>query len=256
MLWYQGESNAGDPVGYSRCFPAMIQQWRAAWDSVTGLPRVAPFFFVQISSWAAGDGGVIAVQRIAQQAALSLPNVGMAVAADIGDPASPVHPIHPIKKQEVARRLFLAARNILYNQSDIPAEGPRVLKVVLDAWDPSWGDYHQGVGVSNVCYPGTGFFCLGLRVFFDQPLVLHPSYLSLSGNPASFELLTSNGQTQPVGLTGLSARDPTVLQLNVTVVVGAVQRAVLRYGWRDYPTMPLTNSQGQPAPSFNISISD
>jgi len=129
-----------------------------------------------------------------------------------------------------------------------------VRKVVLDAWDPSWGDYHQGVGVSNVCYPGTGFFCVGLRVFFDQPLVLHPVYELINGIAASFELLTSNGGTQPVGLTGVSSSDSTVLQLNVTVVVGPVQKAVLRYGWRDYPVMPLTNAQGQPAPSFNISI--
>jgi sialate O-acetylesterase len=255
MLWYQGESNAGDPVGYARCFPAMIKQWRSAWDTLSGVSSVAPFFFVQISSWAAGDGGVIATQRIAQEAALAVPRVGMAVAADIGDPASPVHPIHPIMKQEVARRLFLAARNILYNQSQIPAEGPRVQKVVLDTWDPSWGDYHQGVGVSDVCYPGTGFFCVGIRVFFDQPLVLHPSYQTLNGNPANFELLISNGATQPVGLTGVNLSNPSILQLNVTIVNGPVEKAVLRYGWRDYPTMPLTNAAGQPAPSFNISIS-
>lgn len=253
MLWYQGESNAGSPVSYSRCFPAMIKQWRSDFDQTSGTPAVAPFLFVQISSWPAGDGGTIAVQRFAQQAALALPKVGMAVAADIGDPASPIHPIHPIMKQEVARRLFLSARNLLFNDP-VPVDGPRIVKIVMDQWQPSWGDYHQGAGSLNVCAPGTGMFCVGFRVYFDQKLILNPSYQSLNGHPSAFEFVASNGGTQPVGLTGLSASDPTMLQLNATIVAGPLEHGVLRYAWRDYPSMPLTNSFGQPAPAFNVSV--
>jgi hypothetical protein len=48
-----------------------------------------------------------------QLAALELPGVGMAVTADIGDPAGVYHPIHPPYKQEVGRRAALAAENLV-----------------------------------------------------------------------------------------------------------------------------------------------
>ena len=33
ILWYQGESNSQEPELYSRCFPAMINQWRQYWSA-------------------------------------------------------------------------------------------------------------------------------------------------------------------------------------------------------------------------------
>lgn len=92
LAQYQGESNAGKPNAYQCQFPSKIAQWRADWP---GANASTPYIFVQLAPWPAHDVGLIAVQRYAQLAALKLPDVGMVVGADIGDPAGKYHPIHP-----------------------------------------------------------------------------------------------------------------------------------------------------------------
>jgi len=57
--------------------------------------------------------------REAQTMALELPNTGMAVTIDIGDPVD----IHPHNKQDVGKRLALAALHDTYG-FDIPYSGP------------------------------------------------------------------------------------------------------------------------------------
>lgn len=118
-LWYQGESNAGRAYQYRKSFPLMISDWRKRW----GLGDF-PFYLVQLASYDAGGGtsnkgSSWAELREAQAMTLSLPNTGMAVTTDIGDPAD----IHPRNKQDVGRRLAaLALRDIFGKQ--IVASGP------------------------------------------------------------------------------------------------------------------------------------
>eukprot|EP00052_Salpingoeca_macrocollata_P027021 m.254483 g.254483 ORF g.254483 m.254483 type:complete len:522 (-) comp22681_c2_seq13:26-1591(-) len=248
-LWYQGESNCGNPVGYSRCFPQMITQWRGDWAARAATPANTPFIFVQISSWPAGNTGAVSVQRYAQMAALKLDNVGMIVAADIGDPASALHPVHPPFKQEVARRGYQIAQSIIFNDAAAPPkQGPMVKALVVDKFSQDWGDYHYGTG-PGICALGE-FTCFGVRITFDQPLTLNPSFGSVHGMATAFELVSAHG-TQPVLLTGL--RDPYTVQLNVTDIMGQAQ--TLLYGWHDYPNMPLYSSKwNRPAPPFNVSL--
>lgn len=115
VIWYQGESNAGSveqALKYREQFPAMIRQWRRQWDA----PEL-PFLWVQLASWrSGGDRGDVSpwsVLRESQAATLSLPATAQAVAIDIGDVAD----IHPKNKQEVGRRLALAARHVTYGES-------------------------------------------------------------------------------------------------------------------------------------------
>lgn len=140
-----GEANAGDPVGYECQLPALISDWRKSWAAVGSNPT-APFAFVQIAAWPAGDTGLLATMRVAMEAALALENVGMIVAADMSDPAGAMHPIHPPWKAEVGRRAWLWADNALWGNASSPASGPRVSSVVVDHWNASWGDYHLGYG--------------------------------------------------------------------------------------------------------------
>ena len=119
VIWYQGEGNAAWPEVYEKLFPAMILSWRETWNHSD-----MPFYFVQLANFntAAYDGltpDKWARLRQAQFAALSLPNTGMAVAADIGDPKQ----IHPRNKQEVGRRLALWALADTYGKN-LTCSGP------------------------------------------------------------------------------------------------------------------------------------
>lgn len=121
VIWYQGESNANtaaDAKAYRRWFPQLIAQWRQQW----GQPQL-PFLWVQLASFSSGfdqgDNSPWSLLREAQNATLSLPNTGQAVAIDIGE----AHDIHPRNKQDVAKRLALAARQVAYGET-LQASGP------------------------------------------------------------------------------------------------------------------------------------
>ena len=131
-IWYQGESNVPRAYQYRKLFPAMIADWRRRWGQGD-----FPFLFVQMANYVSEktkpdhppepEESSWAELREAQSKTRSLANTGMAVTIDIGDPRD----IHPKNKQEVGRRLALAALGVAYGQ-DIVASGPefKSLKVV------------------------------------------------------------------------------------------------------------------------------
>jgi sialate O-acetylesterase len=121
VTWYQGESNAYRAYQYRTLFPAMIKQWRKKWDQGN-----FPFLFVQLANYHF-EPQVFPELREAQFMALSLPNTAMAVAIDVGDSAD----IHPKNKQEVGRRLSLAARKLAYGE-DITFSGPLYKSMVVN----------------------------------------------------------------------------------------------------------------------------
>ncbi|CAN5622587.1 sialate O-acetylesterase [soil metagenome] len=119
VIWYQGESNAGQAVEYRTLFPRMITDWREKWDEGD-----FPFLFVQLANYQAlqskpSEGG-IAMLREAQMKTLALPNTGMATAIDIGNGGD----IHPLDKVDVGLRLALAARHLVYGEDKLVYSGP------------------------------------------------------------------------------------------------------------------------------------
>ena len=114
-IWYQGESNAWRAYQYRTLFPAMIKNWRDAWGQGD-----FPFLFVQLANYMEPEPQPVesdwAELREAQLMTLSVPNTGMAIAIDIGEPD-----IHPKNKQDVGKRLALWAlaktygKNIVYS---------------------------------------------------------------------------------------------------------------------------------------------
>ncbi len=111
-IWYQGESNRERAFQYRTLFPAMIKDWRARWAMVGN--KEFPFYFVQIAPFNyGGDKGEAAELREAQMLTSALPNTGMAVTMDIGNPAD----IHPTKKKEVGHRLALWALAKTYGKA-------------------------------------------------------------------------------------------------------------------------------------------
>ena len=49
VVWYQGESNGGDPEGYSCLQPAMIKRWREGWAAGSNTDAAFPFGLVQLA---------------------------------------------------------------------------------------------------------------------------------------------------------------------------------------------------------------
>jgi sialate O-acetylesterase len=112
-IWYQGESNAGNPT-YSERFPAMIRDWRQHW----GLGDF-PFLYVQLANYLppgapAGDTGW-ALTREVQLQTLKVPNTAMVVTADVGE----WNDIHPLDKKTVGERLAAAAQNLVYGHKNV-----------------------------------------------------------------------------------------------------------------------------------------
>ena len=118
VIWYQGESNAGQPVQYRTLFPMLIQDWRMRWQQ-----GIFPFLFVQLANFrekrtVPGDD-LWAELREAQALTLQQPATGMASAIDIGDALD----VHPRNKLDVGKRLYLAAEKVAYGK-DIVHAGP------------------------------------------------------------------------------------------------------------------------------------
>ncbi|MEM7382285.1 MAG: sialate O-acetylesterase, partial [Bacteroidota bacterium] len=121
VLWYQGESNAGnqkDASEYADHFKTLINSWRGLWAQGD-----FPFLYVQLANFMAPKGpseaSNWALLRESQTRAMELPNTGQAVIIDIGEE----NDIHPRNKQDVGYRLGLAAQKLTYGKDVIPS-GP------------------------------------------------------------------------------------------------------------------------------------
>jgi sialate O-acetylesterase len=114
-IWYQGESNADRAYQYRKAFPLLINDWRRLWNQ-----GEFPFYFVQLASFNSANGNSQngskwAELREAQTLSLNVPNTGMAVITDIGEPKD----IHPRNKQDVGKRLAAVALHNTYGQNNI-----------------------------------------------------------------------------------------------------------------------------------------
>ncbi len=111
VIWYQGEANVARAAEYQKLFPAMIADWRKAWNEGD-----FPFLFVQVAPFEHLTPEIREAQFLSWQKS---PRTAMAVTADVGTE----HDIHPTKKEPVGDRLALAARAIAYGDK-IEYSGP------------------------------------------------------------------------------------------------------------------------------------
>jgi sialate O-acetylesterase len=145
VLWYQGESNAGNPADglqYIEKKRAMLADWRK-WFGDPDLP----FYFVQLAAWqkpsdqpAGGDGW--AHIREAQRKCLTIPHTGMAVATDVGD----ADDIHPKNKADVGDRLARWALANEYGKKVVPS-GPLFRGLKIDGNKAVVEFDHVGAGL-------------------------------------------------------------------------------------------------------------
>ncbi len=208
VIWYQGEANDDRAFEYSKLFPDMIRDWRMHWGQGD-----FPFLFVQLAAYDRPEPGLWPELREAQRKALELPNTGMAVTIDIGDPDN----IHPRNKWDVGKRLALPALKMAYGK-DIVYSGPVMESAVV----------RDGRMVITFSQVGEG-----LRVRSD--------YGCLTG----FEVSTDN---RTFSFARARITDPNTVEVWSDQIK---EPAYVRYGWQNYPEdASLFNSENLPASPF------
>jgi len=114
FLWYQGETNASEAAKYRKLLPLLINDWRKQFNQgdltflITQLAGFGPLTPNPIDShWAE--------LRESQQAALQIPQTGMAVTIDVGNP----YDVHPVYKQQVGQRMAAEAKRLCYGETNL-----------------------------------------------------------------------------------------------------------------------------------------
>jgi len=142
VIWYQGETNEVRGYQYRQLFPALIRDWRRAWGG-----REFPFLFVQVANVLPPDPEPRASEwaelRESQALALALPNTAMAVTIDIGEEKD----VHPRNKQDVGRRLALAARAVAYGEKGLVHSGPVYERMAIEGGRVRLFFRHTGGGL-------------------------------------------------------------------------------------------------------------
>jgi sialate O-acetylesterase len=208
VLWYQGEANAMRAWDYQRLMTAMIQDWRRAWNRGD-----LPFLFVQLAGYRPSPptpGATWWTQvREAQRLTLGLPNTAMASAIDIGDPRT----VHPLNKQEVGRRLALAARGVAYGEP-VEYSGPLYDGMTIEGSRIRVRFRHAGAGLVLDTARGSSFVVAGVDGLFK------PATAAVDGDTI---VVSSPDVAAPVAV---------------------------RYAWEDDPITSLRNKEGLPASPF------
>jgi len=119
-VWYQGESNSERYQEYQKLLTALISDWRLKRDQGN-----FPFIIAQLpnfmdandqpteSSWASFRNSQL-------KTAQTVENTALTVNIDLGD----WNDIHPQNKEDVGKRLALAAERLAYHDKNVVASGP------------------------------------------------------------------------------------------------------------------------------------
>jgi sialate O-acetylesterase len=146
VIWYQGENNTHNAYAYRERFAGMISDWRSRWGQGD-----FPFLWVQLANFQTPktkpEEDTWAVLRESQDAVLTLPNTGTALAIDVGD----ANDIHPKDKQTVGARLALTARAVAYGEQALIYSGPRYQSV----------NFHNGKAYLSFTHAGGGLRAKG-----------------------------------------------------------------------------------------------
>ena len=218
VVWYQGESNTGNPTPYADYLKKLMGSWRACWQ------EQLPFCIVQLANYdgrqQTGNPRPIDLEknpvnsnwarlREAQRlAAESDARAELAVINDLGETVD----IHPLRKKEVAERIGLCFDRLIYNDK------VKLSPVVLSA------------EVQND----------KVVLTLDQPVQ--------AGTLNDFELAGADGRFVNAEAE-VSSGNPNVITLRAAVT--APKR--VRYAWKDNPVRANVRSlSGLPMSSFDM----
>ena len=220
IVWYQGESNTGNPRPYERYLTMMINNWRTLWQQ----PEL-PFVVVQLANYdgrqQTGMPSPIVYQaepansnwaqlREAQrQVAKKMDYVELASAIDLGETVD----IHPLRKREVAERIGLCFDRTVYNNKKVRLM-PEVVSTRVD---------------------GTT-----ITLTFDQPL--RPNAALCEFEVAGSDGRFSNAEARAEGNT-------------IVITSPTAQPARVRHAWKDNPQRLNAYAEcGLPVGTFELKL--
>ena len=220
IVWYQGESNTGNPRPYERYLTTMINNWRALWQQ----PQL-PFVVVQLANYdgrqQTGMPSPIVYQaepsnsnwaqlREAQrQVAKKMDYVELASAIDLGETVD----IHPLRKREVAERIGICFDRTVYNNKKVRLM-PEVVSTRVD---------------------GTT-----ITLTFDQPL--RPNAALCEFEVAGSDGRFSNAEARAEGNT-------------IVITSPTAQPARVRHAWKDNPQrLNAYAESGLPVGPFELKL--
>ena len=218
-IWYQGESNRGDRLGYADKMEALIKGWRTEWKQGD-----FPFYFVQLAPYNYSNTDVVGhtypeayyLPEIwaAQLKTLRIPNTGIAVTTDITE----LYDIHPTNKLAVGKRLALWALA---------------------------GNYGKSLVVSGPLYKDFEVEGSRVRVSFDHT---GRGLASQDGEPLNwFEI---------AGPDGVFRKADAVIAGGLVVVSSpeVESPSAVRFGWHEMAVPNLVNREGLPASPFSTQL--
>jgi sialate O-acetylesterase len=216
-IWYQGESNAGQPIEYQSLYADMIRDWRKRWGSDFS------FYCVQLAPWNPGDPAADNWAYLREAQAIASKNVkhaGVAVITDAGHKTD----IHPQRKEPAGARLALLALAHDYGRK-IEHHGPTYKELKVDGNKAVVTFDHVAGGLTvedvkmedNTAAPSVKL--VGFEVAGEDKK-FHPATATIEGDTV---VVTSPEVSKPVAV---------------------------RYGWRNLPICNLANKAGLPASPF------
>ena len=222
IVWYQGESNTGNPTPYADYLKKLMGSWRDRWQD-----QQMPFVIVQLANY---DGrqqtgfprpitpqtepvnsGWAQLREAQRTAAKADAHAELAVINDLGETVD----IHPLRKKEVAERIALCFDKLIYNNK-VKLSPEVVSAQVSDA---------------------------AIQLTLDQPIQ--------EGDLYTFEVCNNGSNKYQTG--------PAVGRGNViTILYPSTSQAStlkVRYAWKDDPKQANARSlSGLPMSSFEITI--
>jgi sialate O-acetylesterase len=213
VAWYQGEANVDEADRYQRLLAGLIADWRRDFGADL------PFLVVQLANFGPAsatpqDSHWAALREAQRRAVAADPHAALALAIDIGDRWD----IHPANKQELGRRLALAARRTAYGES-VLASGPRPLSARRegDQIVISFDDLGEGLKVYSAAHP------------------------------IGFELCPKDGACRYAD----AIIDGNKVRIDAKAFLDA---AKVRFCWADSPVCNLYNSADLPAQPFELEV--
>ncbi|AWW31379.1 sialate O-acetylesterase [Echinicola strongylocentroti] len=216
VIWYQGESNTGNPSIYAEQMKALIIGLRNAWER-----EDLPFLYVQLpnfmeASESPQESNWAVLREKQRMVAMEVPHTGMAVAIDAGE----ANDIHPLDKKTIGDRLALQAFAVAYGEEGGPFSGPSLKSAQIKE------------GVIELAFETEGS---GLAVADGRI----PQGFALAGEGGGFHWAEARIEGEKVILSSPMVKRPKTV----------------RYAWADNPAKAnLVNAEGLPASPFEISV--